>query len=45
MSKLIRSKGPLRLGFAGGGTDIKSYADIFSGSVLNATIDRYSYSR
>tara|TARA_A100001011_G_C14223483_1_gene805502 strand:- start:111 stop:1148 length:1038 start_codon:yes stop_codon:yes gene_type:complete len=44
MSKLVRSKAPLRLGFGGGGTDIKSYSDIFTGSVLNATIDRYSYS-
>ena len=42
-TKIVRSKAPLRIGFAGGGTDIKSYADKFSGSVLNATIDRYSY--
>ena len=44
MNRLVRSKAPLRIGFAGGGTDIKSYADIFTGSVLNATIDRYAYS-
>jgi len=40
---IIRSKAPLRLGFAGGGTDIASYYNRFGGSVLNATVDMYSY--
>ncbi|TAM79563.1 MAG: GHMP kinase [Acidobacteria bacterium] len=38
---LIRAKGPLRISFAGGGTDVKQFFEQEGGCVLNATIGRY----
>ncbi|HZT68617.1 MAG TPA: GHMP kinase [Terriglobia bacterium] len=38
---LIRAKVPLRVSFAGGGTDVKQFLEREGGCVLNATVGRY----
>ncbi len=40
---LIRAKAPLRISFAGGGTDVPPFPEREGGCVLNATIDRYAW--
>ena len=40
---IVRSKTPLRISFAGGGTEVEPYLSERGGAVLSSTIDKYAY--
>lgn len=40
---IIRSKAPLRISLAGGGTDLAEYSDLHGGGVLNSTINMFAH--
>lgn len=38
----VKARAPLRVGLAGGGTDLESYYSNYDGLILNCTIDKYA---
>ena len=42
-AKVVVTQTPLRISFAGGGTDLPDFYNIDTGAVLSATVDKYVY--
>lgn len=40
---IYRSKAPLRIGLAGGGTDVSPYSDLYGGAILNITLSLFAH--
>ena len=40
----IHCRVPLRISFAGGGTDLPFYYEKYGGAVIGSTIDKFAYS-
>ncbi len=40
---IVKGKAPLRISFAGGGTDLTYFFEKYGGAVINATINKYCY--
>ena len=43
MGKTIKSRAPMRISFAGGGTDVPPFCSEYGGAVLNTAIAKYAY--
>ncbi|OGY86096.1 MAG: hypothetical protein A2319_01390 [Candidatus Kerfeldbacteria bacterium RIFOXYB2_FULL_38_14] len=43
MTKIVKSRAPVRISFGGGGTDVSPYTEEYGGAVVNAAINKYAF--